>query len=168
MTRSVSTIIGYYFHKFKDVLKKYKLEKGKYRYSLIDVTSNNKEIELHVIVVGIKKQILKIKPEEVVCDDALLSEFSPCDVRAITYLTFQKYIKTEHCSLIIEKQFIEKGETVFSIKNINTSELLIMSAQTLYKNYDLLINLSRKDMITVISSAVQEQTFLDIKNMEML
>lgn len=158
--------ISLYVQKFKDVFRKYKLEKSGYRYSLIDVTSQNNEIELHVILLGIKKQILRLKPEEIVYDDELLSEFSPCDVRAITYLSFQKYIKQEHYSLVIDKQYINKGETIFTVKDLNTNELFNIDAKKLYQDYDLLINLSKKDMITVISSAVQEQTVLDIKNME--
>lgn len=144
------------------------MEKGNYRYSLIDVASQNNEIELHVIVLGIKKHILKLQPEEVVYDDELLSEFSPCDVRAITYLSFQKYIKQEHYSLIIENQYLNQGETIFKIKDLNTNESSNIDAKKLYQNYGFLVNLSKKDMITVISTAVQEQTFLDIKNMEML
>ncbi len=159
--------IGVYIKKFKDVFRKYKLEKSGYRYSLVNVTSRNNEIELHVILVGIKKQFLKLRPEEIINDDELLSEFSPCDVRAITYLSFQKYIKQEHYSLVIEKQYLNKGETIFTVKDINTNELFKIYAKKLYQNYDLLIKFCKKDIVTVISSAVQEQTFLDIKNMEM-
>ncbi|CAM4434883.1 MAG: hypothetical protein LEGION0403_FIIPPAGN_02217 [Legionella sp.] len=72
--------IGLYIKKFKDVFRKYKLEKSGSRYSLVNVTSRNNEIELHVILVGIKKQFLKLRPEDIINDDELLSEFSPCDV----------------------------------------------------------------------------------------
>ena len=160
--------IGLYIKKVKDVFRKYKLEKGSYRYSLVNVISRDDEIELHIILVGIKKQFLKLKPEEIINDDELLSEFSPCDVRAITYLSFQKYIKQEHYSLSIEKQYLNKGETIFTVKDINTNELFKIYAKKLYQDYNLLIRLCKKDIITVISSAVQEQTFLDIKTMGML
>lgn len=84
------------------------------------------------------------------------------------YLSFQKYINQEHYSLVIEKQNLNKGETIFTVKDINTNELFKIYAKKLYQNYDLLIKFCKKDIVTVISSAVQEQTFLDIKNMEML
>ncbi|KTD33559.1 hypothetical protein Lnau_2310 [Legionella nautarum] len=159
--------IDLYLAKIKGIFKKYKLEKGRYKYSLIDVTTENSEIVLHVILMGIKKQVLKLNPQEIVYDDELLSEFSPCDVRAITYLAFQKYMNQEQSFLIIEYQYINEGVTTFRIKNIHTNELLNINAQKIYQDYDFLINLSRKDMIMVISSAVQEQTILDIKSMEM-
>ncbi|WP_058534255.1 hypothetical protein [Legionella saoudiensis] len=144
------------------------MEKSKYRYSLLDVVSRNNKIELHVIISGIKKQILKLTPEEILYDDELLPEFSPYDVRAITYLSFQKYLKQEHYCLIIEKQSLNQGETIFSIKNTHTNTSFTISARKLYQDYDSLVNLSKKDMVTVISTAVQEQTFLDIEKMGML
>ncbi|CEK09260.1 hypothetical protein [Legionella hackeliae] len=156
-----------YIQKLQDIFNKYRVEKG-YRYSLINVTTQNNAIELHVIVLGIKKHILKLRPEEVIYDDGLLSEFSPCDVRAITYLSFQKYVKQELYSLKIEQQHINNGETLFGLKDVNTDRVFNIDAKNLYQNYDLLIKLSRKDMINVISTAVQEQTILDIKNMERL
>ena len=112
--------IGLYIKKVKDVFRKYKLEKGSYRYSLVNVISRDDEIELHIILVGIKKQ------------------------------------------------FLNKGETIFTVKDINTNELFKIYAKKLYQDYNLLIRLCKKDIITVISSAVQEQTFLDIKTMGML
>lgn len=168
MTEMFPKIVGSYLRKLKESFRKFRLEKITHRYSLIDVTSENSEIELHVIVLGIKKQVLKFKPEEIVFDDGLLSEFSPGDIRAITYLSFQKYIKEEQYSLTIERQFINKGATTFQIKDINTNQSANIDAKKLYQNYDLLIKLSRKDMINVISTAVQEQTIVDIKSMEML
>lgn len=160
--------IGMYIKKLKNAFKKYQLEKSGYRYSLVNVASPNNEIELHVILMGIKKQFLKLSPEEIINDDELISEFSPCDVRAIMYLSFQKYIKQEHYSLAIEKQSLNKGETIFTVKDINTNESFNIYAKKLYQNYDVLIKFCKKDIVTVISSAVQEQTFLDIKNMELL
>ncbi len=38
--------IHLYIKKLKDVFRKYKLEKGGYRFSLVNVTSRNSEIEL--------------------------------------------------------------------------------------------------------------------------
>lgn len=166
MTGTLSQSVSLCVKKLKHIYKKYKLEKGGYKYSLIDVKAETNKIVLDVLVLGIKKQILKFDPEEIVDDDELLSEFSPCDVRAITYLSFQKYINRELYSLVIEKQFINNGLTVFRIKNRNTNESFDLEAKKLYQDYDLLINLSKKDMIVVVSTAVQEQTFFDIKSMD--
>lgn len=160
--------IGVFVKRFKNVYRRYKLEKGRYRYSLVNVTSQNNEIVLDVILIGIKKQFLKIKPEEIINDDELLSEFSPCDVRAIMYLSFQKYFKQKDYSLAIEKQYLHKGDTLFALKDLNTTELFSISAKKLYQDYDLLFKLCKKDMVAVISSAVQEQTFMDMKNMGVL
>lgn len=166
--RLPKNFINLYIHKIKKFIKKYKLEKGTHRYSLINVTSKNDNIELHIIVLGIKKHIVTFKPEDVVYDDELLSEFSPCDVRTITYLSFQKYIQREQYSLMIERQSIINGKTVFIIKDLNTKESLTISAKKLYEDYASLIKLSKKDMVNVVSTAVQEQTFLDLQKIGIL
>ncbi len=47
-------------------------------------------------------------------NDELLSEFSSCDIRAITYLSFYKYIENEiKSSIIVTRQYLERGKTTF-------------------------------------------------------
>ncbi len=158
--------------KFSSFLYRYKIERAKYRYCIIDVVSKlNSEntILLHVLVQGIKKEVLFFQPEEIVYDDELLSGFSPFDIRAIMFLSFQKYITKEpHSLLYIEKQSIDNDKTIFFIKHFEDTKSYSISAKNLYQNYELLIKLSKKDMINVISTAVQEQTFFDVKSMESL
>ena len=152
--------------KIKHLLNKIKFKKIGYRYTLINISVQvDNEIELLVSVTGIKKQAITFKPEDIIKDDELLSEFSPYDIRTITYLSFQKYIKFE-TSLKIESQIIIKGLTIFSLYNLEKNERMTIKAKDLYQNYDYLAQLSRKDMIVVISTAIQEQTIADIKKME--
>lgn len=150
--------------KAKHFFDKIKIKRIGYRYTLINVSSGSENaVTLFVLVTGIKKHILKFKPEDIVSDDELLSEFSPCDVRAITYLSFQKYIRHEKVSLRVDGQLINNGLTSFNIFDFETNENLLIDAKSLYQNYDYLTRLDRKDMLSVISTAVQEQTILEIK-----
>jgi len=150
--------------KIKRFLDKIKIKKVGYRYTLINVLSgSDSAVTLFVLVAGIKKHILNFKPEDIVYDDELLSEFSPCDIRAITYLSFQKYIGHENISLRVDGQLINRGVTSFNIFDFKTNENLLIDAKSLYQNYDYLTRLGRKDMLSVISTAVQEQTILEIK-----
>ena len=49
--------------------RKYRMEEARYRLRLISVTYKNiDEIELYVIVSGIKKQILTYKPEDIILE----------------------------------------------------------------------------------------------------
>lgn len=144
----ISKNLSSYILSFKSVIEKYKLEKSKRRCSLINVlTDIDGIVQLEVLVLGIKNQILIYQPDSIVFDDDLLSEFSPSDIRAITYLSFQKYINFEVSSLIIEGQYINSGKTVFKIRDAETKELRLIGARDLYENYELLNRLNKKDMI---------------------
>ena len=115
---------------------------------------------------GIKNQTLTYLPNEILYDDELLSEFSACDVRAISYLSFREYIHTEKFSLIIQGQRVKKGFTLFLVKDATNGESKYIEAKVLYQNHNDLSRLSQKDMINVISTAVQEQALMDFRNME--
>jgi len=149
-------------------MKNYQAQRFGYRYSLAGINwrDNEETYEVSVIIHGIKKQIVHFFPESIIYDNALLSEFSPSDVRAITYLTFRKYLNREKDSLVITNQSIRKGETVFVIRDLLTSKTESMKAKQLYQDHERLSRMSRADMSNVISTAVQEQIIKDLDNMD--
>lgn len=152
---------------FKNLYRGFKKESMLFRLSISNVSLNQDEkVILNVAVKGIKNQIIKYTPEEIVFNDHLLMEFSPCDVRSITYLSFAKHIgfSTEF-PLIIKCQNFKKGKTVFVFLNKFTKEQFERNALEAYQDYSLLNQLNKRDMINVISTAVQEQSFNDFNNM---
>lgn len=155
-----------YVKKIKSIFNKY--QRIRHRFSLIDVTYKEctNSVELTVLIHGIKKQMLTYLPSEILYDDDLLSEFSACDVRAISYLSFREYVNAEKFSLIIEGQRVKKGSTLFLVKDSINGELKYLEAKILYQNHNYLSRLSKKDMINVISTAVQEQALIDFRSME--
>tara|TARA_R110000868_G_scaffold65823_1_gene196491 strand:+ start:5024 stop:5530 length:507 start_codon:yes stop_codon:yes gene_type:complete len=137
-----------------------------FRLALLDVYLKNDGIELDVLVNGIKSQIIQYTPDEIIFNDSLLVEFSPCDVRAITYLSFHKYINEAYESpILIQSQQIKQGKTIFLFWNRFTTEKFQMGAIEAYQNYDLLNKINKMDMINIISTAVQEQSMQDFNNM---
>ncbi|MBA3535152.1 MAG: hypothetical protein H0T84_00855 [Tatlockia sp.] len=150
-----------------EVLKDFKNHYLGFKYYLADVKFlDNKKIVLVVIIQGIKKEIQQFSPADIVKDDVFLSGFSSCDARTITYLSFYQYIVKDSYEIFIERQLLNKGETYFHLSNVTNDEYIPpISAKVLYQNYDLLVKLSKKDMINAISTAVQEQTIFDINSM---
>jgi len=153
--------------KIKRLIADFKKERMGFRLSLLNVCLNEfSDIELDVLVSGIKNQIVKYSPEDIVFNDHLLSEFSSCDVRAITYLSFQRYIKFDTNSpILIQNQLIQQGRTIFRFLNSVSGETFTVKAIEAYQDYSFLNIISRKDMINVVSTAVQEQLLQDFKNM---
>lgn len=157
-----------YVKKIKSIFERYKLKRFRYRCSLIDVNykEGNNLVELTVLIHGIKKQTLTYLPNEILYDDELLSEFSACDVRAISYLSFREYFNAEKFSLIIEGQRVKNGTTIFLVKDTIKDEIKYIEAKIFYQNHNYLSRLSKADIINVISTAVQEQALIDFSNME--
>lgn len=154
------------FNAIKRNFYEFRKYRAGYKYYLSDVKFlENNNIKLIVVIQGIKKQICSFFPEEVLNDDILLSEFSSIDVRTIIYLSRYKYLAKNICKVVIEKQCIKNGETFFIVKDLQSLRLQKISAKNLYQNYELLTKLSKKDMINAISTAIQEQTVLDLKAM---
>jgi hypothetical protein len=152
---------------FKNLYRGFKKESMLFRLSILDVSLNYEDkVILNVSVKGIKNQIIKYTPEEIVFNDHLLMEFSPCDVRSITYLSFAKHINfSTELPLIIKSQNFKKGKTVFIFFNKFTKEQFERNAIEAYQDYNLLNQLNKRDMINVVSTAVQEQSFNDFSNM---
>lgn len=159
------------FSKVEKMLKlwvmKFKKERMPFRLNLLNVRLNDKkDIELDILVCGIKNQIIRYSPDEIVSNDDLLTEFSPVDVRAITYLSFQKYMKlTNESTLLIKGQYLKKGKTIFIFCNLFTNQKFERNAIEAYQDYELLNQISKKDMLNIVSTAVQEQALQDFSNM---
>ncbi len=153
--------------KLVEALKEFKNHYFGCKYYLADVRFlDNKKIILVIIIQGIKKEIQQFSPEDIVKDDIFLSGFSSCDARTITYLSFYRYIVKDSFEVFIERQLLNNGETYFHLKNVIKDESIPpISAKVLYQDYDLLMKLSKNDMINAISTAVQEQTIFDLNSM---
>lgn len=156
------------FGKFIAYIKKFKDNYLGYRFYLVNVEQDkDSQIFISVLVQGIRKDILKYRPDEIVFNDEFISGFSSCDARAITYLSFYRYIDKDIGIYRIVQQFFDDGKTVVLLRKSNDKNNEIMvSAQELYRNYDLLVQLNKQDMINIISTAVQEQTIIDMASLE--
>ena len=68
--------------------------------------------------------------------------------------------------MFVVGQSIDQGKTIFNLFDNEKSEMVVISAIQAYQDYNLLYRMSRKDMMVVISTAVQEQSIQDFKSME--
>ena len=155
-------------HNIKKFIFEFKKNRMRFKMALLDVETSdtNDHIKLSILISGIKNQIVSFTPEEIVFNDNLLMEFSPCDVRSITYLSFQSHIHfSREEPIIILKQKIINGKTFYTFLNKITKKEFSKSASEAYQDYLLLNEISRKDMLNIISTAVQEQAIQDMKNM---
>ncbi|HAU0311395.1 TPA: hypothetical protein JBF89_13180 [Legionella pneumophila] len=163
-TKYKESVLGRFFA----YIKKFKDNYLGYKFYLANVEEDeDSQIFISVLVQGIRKEIIKYKPDEIVFNDEFISGFSSCDARAITYLSFYKYIDKEIGIYRIVQQFVDEGKTIVLLrKNKDKNSDIKISAHELYKSYDLLVQLNKADMINIISTAVQEQTIIDMASLE--
>lgn len=147
---------------------RYVKESKKHRCKLVgcEVSSTTQEVQLHVMVSGVKSQIIKFTPQELVTSDDILREFSQTDVRAITFYAFQqqkKQIQPSPALMSITAQEVINGKTIFIMKHHSENTEIRKSAHEIYADHELLAQFSFDDLLTIISSAVQEQTIEDME-----
>ena len=144
---------------------------SKHRCKIIGLSTENRsqEIVLSVMISGVKNQIISYFPKELVLDDALLGEFSPIDIRAITFCAIMqaRYESEFTTKKTIIGQFSVDGKSLFIIKNNDNSESR-KTAEELYYNMDLLGDFSKTDLINIVSTAMQEQTIEDLEKINKL
>ena len=136
-------------------------------YRIVGIKHTDPAKQLLVILVmvsGVKKQIIAYNPEELVMNDNLLGEFSPFDARAITFLALQQHNHFLPYYTIAGQEF-RNGKTIFILKEQNKPIEIRKSAQDLYSDVKIINQVSREDLINIISTAVQEQTIADLNKM---
>lgn len=157
---------SYISSRYRERVKQYK----NYRCKILGIEADKEtgEISLWVMISGIKNQILRYLPKELIVDDLMLGEFSPFDARAITfYAIMQAKYEGHFCSTYyVAGQDFFSGKTIFIIKELINNREYRKSARELYSDMGLLSRLSQKDLINVVSTAIQEQTMEDLQEQE--
>ncbi len=154
---------SYISSQYKGTIKEYK----KYRCKIVGMETDEKtsEIILWVMISGIKNQIIRYFPKELIIEDVIFGEFSPFDARAITFYALMQIKYAGHYlpTYSIAGQEFLKGKTIFIIKELKNNREYRKSAKELYCNMELLGKLSQGDLINVVSTAIQEQTVEDLQ-----
>ena len=155
--------LGYLANRYSEFVK----ESKHYRCKIvgIEIDQETKEILLSVMVSGIKNQIVKYFPKEIVTNDTILSEFSPFDARAITFYALQQ-AKLSSVSFSIKGQEFINGKTIFILRKSKEEGEVRKSAEELYSEPELLNCFDQNDLINIISTAIQEQTIEDLQKIE--
>jgi len=121
---------------YSDFIKKPML----YRCKIVGLRTNHdtKETVFLVLIIGMKNQIVPYSPSELIINDDVLSEFSPFDVRAITFYALQQANSLSPATYSIVGQAFLTGKTMFTLRNLKEGCSIRKSAQQLYCDTKLL------------------------------
>lgn len=122
-------------------------------YSLVEIAEENKEYMVRIKVKG-KNITFIAKPEDILADDNLVNQFSPKDVRALTYLGYLGINRPKY--EILAKRLSKDDRFTFVLKKVGEKDSLVKSASEIYQADDILKNMKSEDAQAVAYIAALE------------
>lgn len=113
-----------------------------YRIASIE-KDKHEDYEITVQLIG-KSSVFKMKPEEILADDNITDQFSPRDVRALTYLGYLDINSPKY--RILAKRLSEKDNKIlFALHKRGEKNLCIKTASEISQNKDILKQMDQQD-----------------------
>lgn len=169
MDKNKSNVFFNYFNAIAENYIKFTRESKNFRCKLVGchIDPKTQKSELDVLINGIKNQIIRFDPEELVTNDEMIQEFSQHDVRAITFYAFHKKNHNPQTSStpiykVYGQEFIN-NKTIFIIRQVDGDHEYRKSSHELYSDSSLLKKFKFEDLIIILTTAIQEQTIEDME-----
>lgn len=116
------------------------------------------QYKLIIQIIG-KSTVIECTPQEVAESDCLLEGFSKKDIRIITYFACTKNINPEY--RILTQEFCSTLNRIqFKLKNENSGETFLKSADQIFLDKILINKLSKEDICSISYVAGYEQSFV--------
>ncbi len=123
----------------------------------------------HVQIIN-KNQTLRLPPEEILENDDLVNQFSPCDVRTLTYLGYLGINAPKY--KILAKRLKGKNNVIFAIKKKGDNNIILKSASEILKESDFISNMQPDDAqeigYTVAMERQQQENAIRSQNAKLI
>lgn len=142
----ITTIIK----KFKQLTKRFNNERMKNvykpRYKLIEILE---EDDQHTVVIKLinKNVTFNTRPEEILANDHLVDQFSPRDVRALTYLGYLGINSPKYT--ILARKLTQNEKISFLLKKKGEKKVIVKTADEVIRESDILLSMNAEDAKTV-------------------
>lgn len=124
-------------------------------YRLVEINQDEEGYyQVTIQLIG-KNIIYKTKPEEILGNDSLVDQFSPRDVRALTYLGYLG-INAPKYKILAQKLSTNQDNLIFTLKKKGSDSILTKTALEILKETDILNNISSSDANMVGYTAAVE------------
>lgn len=151
-------------NKIRKIYHDIKIEKDKlvYRplYKLVEIQEEDNEFTVRIKVIQ-KNITFLVKPEDILADDNLVNQFSPKDVRALTYLGYLGINGPKY--EILAKQLSQNDKITFLLKKNGNKNIVAKSATEIYNAVDIIKNMKSEDAQAVGYIAAMESIQLEQK-----
>src|SRR3989339_469874 len=130
-------------------------------YRLIEI--NQMETDDYVVTIQLinKSIVFQTKPEEILANDNLVDQFSPRDVRTLTYLGYLS-INNPKYKILAQRLAENSDKVLFAIRKKGEKKILVKTADEILKEKDILNNLDAQDA-HVVGYTVGSENMLNEK-----
>lgn len=122
-----------------------------YAYRVCEIAQDKKGDYYVVVQMVSKYRIFKMKPEEILANDAMTLQFSPLDVRALTYLGYLGINSPKY--KVLAKHLSAQEGMVFSVYSKEKDAVEIKKANEIVADKEIWQNLDRDDLPEIAYSA---------------
>jgi len=133
-------------------------------YRLVEI--NQSETADYIVTVQVinKNIIFQAKPEEILANDKLVDQFSPRDVRTLTYLGYLS-INNPKYKILAQRLSENSDKVLFAIRKKGEKNVLIKTADEILQEKEILNNLDAKDS-HVVGYAIASESVVHEKKLK--
>ena len=136
-------------------------------YRVVEI--NKTEVDEYVATIQLinKNIVFQAKPEEILAKDDLVNQFSPCDVRTLTYLGYLSLNNPQY-KILAQRLSTTNDKVLFALRKRGAKQVIIKSADEILKEKDILNNLGAEDSHVVGYTVASESMLEEKKAKELL
>jgi hypothetical protein len=113
-------------------------------YRIVEISQTKNEDYIVTIQLINKNITFNTKPEEILSNDDLVDNFSPRDVRTLTYLGYLS-INNPKYKILAQRLSEENDKILFALQKRGDKNILVKTADEILREKEILDNLSAKD-----------------------
>jgi hypothetical protein len=160
------------FHSIFKIIKKIKTIFSVYEknvvfrpyYRVIEIAQTEHDVFIVTVQIINRSIIFTIEPEEILANDKMVNQFSPHDIRTLTYLGYLS-IHNPKYKILAQRISQEKDHLMFALKKKGYRKLVIKTANEIMKDDEILDNLSAKDA-HIVGYTLGSESILNEKNIK--
>lgn len=132
-------------------------------YRVINIEQDKRQEYQAIIQVVGKGVTFKMKPEEILADDNMTNQFSPCDVRTLTYLGYLG-INSPKYKILAKQLSKENDKLIFAVHEKHSNKITTRTASEISSDKEILKSLAQEDAHMVGYTAATEKTLAEEKD----
>jgi len=162
MRKKLTKIFSSFIQKIQTSCEK---ESYKPKFRVIEIFE--KSDEHHVVIKAINKNITySTKPEEILANDHLVNQFSPIDIRTLTYLGYLGMNTPKF--KILAKKLSQSDQAIFLLKKKGENKIITKTANQIINEEGIISSISAEDAKSVGYTIASEDFINEKKQKEAL